>query len=133
MDFNSEATMGKKPTELISSIIIEKVYNFLEADEDWAKKLMQGGAVTYAIARARLRTLYFSSHSMLKRNMTDKDYQWLMAVCLSTDINEVQPEDVLEGFGMIFQVLDKVGVWKVDTQKVYARHLIEEANKAHGY
>lgn len=133
MDFNSEATMGKKPAELIASIIIEKVYNFLEADEDWAKKLMQGGAVTYAISRARLRTLYFASHNLLSRNMPKKDYDWLMAVCLSTDAHEVKVEDVLEGFGLIFQVLDKVGVWKVDTQKVYERHRVEEANKAHGY
>lgn len=133
MDFNNESTMGKKPTELIASILIEKVYNFLEADESWAKLKIQGGAVNYAIARARLRSLFFSSHNLLKRNMEDQEYNWLMSICLSTGANDTETEDVMEGFGMIFQVLDKVGLWKIDTRKVYDRHRVEEANKQHGY
>lgn len=133
MDFNSEATMGKKPTELVSSIIIEKVYNFLEADEDWAKKSLQGGAVQYSIARARLRTLFFASHTLLKRNMEEADFDWLTSTCLSTNSKEVEPEDVLECFGRIFQILDKVGLWKIDTKPIYERHRVEEANKQHGY
>ena len=133
MDFNNEATMGKKPTELVASIIIEKVYNFLEADEDWAKKCLQGGDVAYCIARARLRTLFFSSHTLLKRNMTDKEFEWVTSVCLSTDQNEVKSEQSLDAFGMMFQVYDKIQLWKVDTVKVYNRERVEESNKEHGY
>jgi hypothetical protein len=132
MDFNNEATMGKKPTELVSSIIIEKVYNFLEADEDWAKKSLQGGQVTYSIARARLRTMFFSCHTLLKRNMSEKDYDWLTSICLSTDQNDVKSEESLEAFGQMFIVLDKIGLWKIDTRAVYNRERVEEANKAHG-
>jgi len=133
MDFNSEATMGKKPTEVVAMVIIEHVWNFMEADEDRAKKIMQGGAVSTAIVRARLRTLFFSSHTLLKRNMEEKDFDWLTSVCLSTDNKTFEADDILEGFGLIFQVLDKVGLWKIDTQKVYDRHRVEEANKQHGY
>lgn len=133
MDFNNEATMGKKPTELVASIIIEKVYNFLEADEDWAKKCLQGGQMAYCIARARLRTLFFASHTLLKRNMEDKDFLWVTSVCLSTDQNEVKAEQALDAFGMMFQVYDKIQLWKVDTVKVYNRERVEESNKEHGY
>ena len=132
MDFNNEATMGKKPTELVSSIIIEKVYNFLEADEDWAKKSLQGGQITYAIARARLRTLFFSSHTLLKRNLGKEDYQDLIDTCLSTS-SQITHETCLDCFGQIFEVLDKVGLWKIDTKPVFDRHRVEEANKQHGY
>lgn len=133
MDFNNESTMGKKPTELVASIIIEKVYNFFEADEDWAKKQLQGGSVSYAHARARLRTLFFSIHTLLKRNMTEKDYNWLTSVCLNTSQTDITPETSLEAFGLIFIVIDKIGLWKVDTRNVYNRERVEEANKEHGY
>ena len=131
MDFNNEATMGKKPTELVSSIIIEKIYNFLEADEFWSQKVMQGGGASYAIARARLRTLYNSSRNILQRNMTPKEYEKLTEVCMNTSVS-MQPNEPLLCYEKMFSVFDKVGLWKIDTKAVYNRERVEEANKVHG-
>lgn len=133
MDFNNEATMGKPPKEVISFIIIEKVYNFLEADEDYAKKTLQGAGVSYAIPQARLRNLFFVSHTLLKRNMKEKDFDAITSIALNTQHKAVEHDDILECFGRIFEVLDKVGLWKIDTKKVYERHRIEQSNKEHGY
>lgn len=133
VDFNNEATMGKPPREVVALIIIEKVYNFLEADEDFAKKTLMGGSMSYAVPQARLRNLFFVSHTLLKRNMTEKDFDAITSIALNTRHKTVEHDDILECFGRIFEVLDKVGLWKIDTNKVYDRHRVETANKQHGY
>lgn len=133
VDFNNEATMGKPPKEVVALIIIEKVYNFLEADEDYAKKTLQGGGMSYAVPQARLRNLFFVSHTLLKRHMTQEDFDAITTIALNTRHKEVEHDDILECFGRIFGVLDKVGLWKIDTKKVFERHRVEKANQEHGY
>jgi len=133
VDFNNEATMGKPPKEVVALIIIEKVYNFLEADEDFAKKTLMGGSMSYAIPQARLRNLFFVSHTLLKRNMTSDDFDAITSICLNTQQKTVEHDDILEGFGRIFEVLDAVGLWKIDTIKRYDRTRVEKANEQHGY
>lgn len=133
VDFNNEATMGKPPKEVVALIIIEKIYNFLEADEDFAKKTLLGGSMSYAVPQARLRNLFFVSHTLLKRSMKEKDFDDITQVCLNTKHNGVEHDDILECFGRIFEVLDDVGLWKIDTKKKFERHRVETANKEHGY
>jgi hypothetical protein len=132
VDFNNEATMGKPPKEVVALIIIEKVYNFLEADEDYAKNKLRGGQVSYAIAQARLRNLFFVSHTLLKRGLKEKEFDEITQVCLNTDSALVEHDDVLECFGRIFEVLDKVGLWKIDTKPTFNRLSVEESNQAQG-
>lgn len=133
VDFNNESTISKPPKEVVALIIIEKIYNFLEADEDYAKKKLQGGGVSIAIPRARLRNLFLMSHALLKRGLDEPDYNGCVAVCMDVNRKDVEPDDLMEAFGHMMTVLDKVGLTKLDTKPVYNRNSIEQSNKAQGY
>lgn len=132
VDFDNEATMGKPPKEVVAFIIIEKVYNFLEADESYSKTLLNGTQSFLSVPRARLRNLYLVSHRLLERNLKKEELADVHSVCMNLK-QEVKQEDLLECFSTIFMVLDKVGLWKIDTKKVFDRHRVEVANKEHGY
>lgn len=132
VDFNSEGTMSKPPREVVALIIIEKLYNFLEADEHYAKTLLNGASLGLAISRARLRSLFLVCHEMLKRRCTKENYAILKNVCMKLE-EKVEGEKLMSAFMIILAVLDDLQLTKLDTKPVYKRHRTEEANKQHGY
>lgn len=135
VDFNSEGTISKPPREVVALIIIEKLYNFLEADEHHAKTLLNGASLGDAVCRARLRSLFLVCHEMLKRRCKPDDYQKVKDYCLELDSkkHKTEPGDMMEAFMIILTVLDDLQLIKLDTKPVYNRHRTEEANKQHGY
>lgn len=132
VDFDSEATMGKPPKEIVAFIIIEKVYNFLEADESYSKTLLNGTQSFISVPRARLRTLYLTSHKLLERNLKKEELAEVHSVCMDLE-KDAKQDDLLDAFSTIFMVLDKVGLWKIDTKKMFDRSRVEVANSEHGY
>ena len=132
VDFNNESTISKPPKEVVALILIEKIYNFLEADEDYSKKRLIGGAVSIANSRSRLRTLFLMSHDLLRRSLDKEVYSAVKLVCMDLK-QKIEPDDLLESFGHIMAVMDKVGLTKLDTKPIYNRNSIEQSNKAQGY
>ena len=132
VDFNSEGTMSKPPKEVVALIIIEKLYNFLEADEIFTKTMLNGASLGLAVSRARLRSLYLVTHEMLNRRCKAEDQTKLKIVCMDLQ-HKTDTVELMESFLIILQVLDDLQLIKLDTKPVYKRHRIEEANKQHGY
>lgn len=132
VDFNNEGTMSKPPREVVALIIIEKLYNFLEADEHYIKQLLNGAKQRLSVPTSRLRSLFLISQPLLKRRLSAEDYKEVKRVCCDWEV-EVDLEKLLEIFFKIIEVLDKIGLTKLDTQPTYRRHIIEEANRVHGY
>ena len=132
VDFNSDGTISKPPREVVALIIIEKLYNFLEADEHFAKTLLNGASLGTAVCRSRLRNLFLVCHEMLKRRCTDADYEKVRKTCMDLE-EKVDTTEMMEAFMIILQVLDVLQLTKLDTKPVYNRHKVEEANKQHGY
>lgn len=132
VDFNSEGTMSKPPKEVIALIIIEKLYNFLEADETFTKTMLNGASLGLSVSRARLRCLYLVSHQMLERRCTKQDKEKLRKVCMDLTY-KIDSIELMESYLIILKVLDDLQLIKLDTKPVYQRHMIEEANKQHGY
>ena len=56
VDFNNDSVISKPPKEVVALIIIEKVYNFLEADEYYCKTKLNGAEPGLAISRSRPNT-----------------------------------------------------------------------------
>ena len=132
VDFNDGTTIGKPPQELVALIIIEKLYNFLEADEDYIKKKLGGAAWPTAIPRARLRNLLLICNPMLQRRMEKNAYAKAWKVC--TDLShKATPEEILEVFVLISAQLDALNLTRLDNKPVFNRLRVEEANKAQGY
>lgn len=132
VDFNSEGTISKPPKEIVALIILEKLYNFLEADEHYTKTRLHGASLSLAIPRARLRNLFLVCHAMLERRLNPDQFQRVACVCMNLK-EEIEPSDLMECFIIILNVLDDLQLIKLDTKPVYARHRTEEANKHHGY
>jgi len=132
VDFNSEGTMAKPPKDIVALIIIEKFYNFLEADETYTKNKLNGAMIGLSVSRARLRNLFLVCHEMLKRRLKNEQYEQIFAVCMNLSIKK-NIEELMEAFLLIVKVLDDLQLLKLDTKPVYARHRVEEANKQHGY
>jgi hypothetical protein len=132
VDFNNEGTVSRPPKDIVALIIIEKLYNFLEADESFAKTRMQGAGSTIAISRSRLRNLFLICHQMLQRKCKKEDYDQVYSTCIDLS-KDCSIDDLMESFMIILQVLDDIKLIKLDTDQVYNRHRTEEANKVHGY
>jgi len=132
VDFNSEGTISKPPKEVVALIIIEKLYNFLEADEHHAKTLLNGASLGQAVSRARLRSLFLVCHEMLKRRCDYDDYTKLKLYCLNLS-HKPEEDEMMDAFMIILKVLDQLQLIKLDTKPVFQRHRTEEANKQHGY
>ena len=132
VDFNNETTIGKPPKEIVALIILEKLYNFLEADEDYIKKRLGGAAWPLATARARLRTLFLICYPMLKRRLKSELFEKVRRLCENTEAKATERE-ILEAFQTISNVLDELGLTKLDDKPVFNRTRVEEANAAQGY
>jgi len=134
VDFNSEGTMSKPPKEVMALIIIEKVYNFLEADESYTQTFINGANTGLAVCRARLRALFLVTHEMLKRRIKNpEDFEKVESLCMDLTKNNLTSADLMESFIIILQVLDDMQLIKLDTKPQYNRHRVEEANRHHGY
>jgi len=132
VDFNSEGTVSKPPKEVVALIIIEKLYNFLEADEHYAKTRLNGAGIGIAVSRARLRSMFLVCHEMLKRRLKGPEFEKVTCSCMNLN-KEIDVAELMESFMLILRVLDELKLIKLDTNPVYDRHRIEEANKQHGY
>lgn len=132
VDFNSTETISKPPKEIVALIIIEKLYNYLEADEHYAKTRLNGAGITTSIPRARLRNLFLVCHAMLSRRLSPDEFKKVSCVCMNLE-KKVEPADLMEAFITILTVLDSLELIKLDTKPVYNRKNVEESNKAQGY
>ena len=132
VDFNNEGTISRPPRDIVALIIIEKLYNYLEADEFWTAQSLNGVDSRLNTARSRLRNLFLTTHSMIQRRLPPEQYQKVRAV--TTDLNKkVTPQDLLDCFIILHEQLDKLGLIKLDTRPVYDSLDIEASNKAQGY
>ena len=131
VDFNNETTIGKPPKDIVALIIIEKLYNFLEADEDYSKKRLGGASWPLSTSRARLRNLFLICYALLKRRLKSETFEKIRKLC--EDGGQAQEKDVLEAYKEISVLLDELGLTKLDDKPNFNRNRVEESNKAQGY
>ena len=132
VNFDNETTISKPPREVVALVAIEKLYNFLEADEAYTKDRMHGAAAPLATCRSRLRSLFLLAQPMLQRHLKATDYDLLRDGCLNIN-EELEADVVLDHFVKISEMLDKLELTRLDTKKKFDRQRIEESNKAQGY
>lgn len=133
VDFNSEGTMSKPPKEVMALIIIEKLYNFLEAEEERTKMMLNGASMSLAVSRARLRSLFLVTHEMLKRRIKNQaDFDKVSGICMNLK-DKIDDTQLIKSYLTILQVLDDMRLLRLDTKEQFNRGRVEEANKHHGY
>jgi hypothetical protein len=137
VDFNNDSIVNKTPTEVVNMIVIEHWYNTRLAFEYYIKARLNNINITTNEFRSRLGCLFVSINDMLKRKLesnidSKKTYEDLFIV--ATDIEtKVEYKDLLNAYLIISEVLDKIGLTRIDSRAYIDRKNIEASNKANNY
>ena len=132
VNFNNDSTISKPPIEIVNLIVIEHWYNFRLAYEYYVKFKMGGSSSHIYDCRARLCTLFISIYDLLKRKLGQDRFTYIKEI--STQLNKKPTdEEILDSYLTISEVLDEIGLTKLDTKPYVNRQKIEDSNKASGY
>jgi len=129
VDFNNEATVGTPAVDINRVTILQRRYDYQEAQEDYRKKRLAGSGVTLCIVRARLFTLFNELQPMFKRTLTTEIYNKLLDTCE----NATKWADIRDAFYFINEELDRIKLIRLDTQQVYDSTDTEAENEIKGF
>lgn len=129
VDFNNEKTIGTPAVDVERISILQRRYDLFEAFEDYKKKNFQGAGYSLAIVRARLISFFLEIQAILKRRLSEENYNRIKTVCFDCK----EEEKIIETIYLINDELDIMRLTRIDVQKVYDSSDVEEENKAKGY
>jgi len=128
VNFNNETIVGIPAADIERLLICQRRSDVLEALEDYKKRRFQGSNTNLSIVRARLITYFLEIQALFKRRTTPTEYKdfW-------TKIKESQSEtDIYDMVMTLSELLDKIGLIKVDTKKVINTADTEAENREEG-
>lgn len=129
VDFNSDQTIGTPARDVETITILQRRFEFIEAYEDYKKKRFMGANWSNAIVRARLISLFIQLYGILKRRMTEEEFNNFR----ENVFNSKEEKDILECMYYISDLLDKLNITKIDNIRAYDRTNAEAENLAKGY
>ena len=129
VDFNNEATVGTPAVDVERISILQRRYELIESIEYYRKRQLDGVEVRLSLVKARLFSLFLEVQACLKRRLSTEEYEKLLSVCYDAKDEKV----LLEAVYKINQILDKLRLTRIDTQKVYDSTNTEAENKIKGF
>ena len=130
VDFNAEATVSTPATDVMRILIIEARENLLQSMETYDKHEADGRNMPTSIMKSRLSNLFRQISQTIKRQLTEEEYNNLRNLIKDKDENTA--EDIQNAADIIFNVLDTVGLTRIDT-KIKLGGDLKERNKAQGW
>jgi len=125
VDFDNDATIGTPAIDVERISILQRRYDVIEAIEDYKKKRYLGSGNPISYIRARMFSLFIEIQAYLKRILSKEEYGELLNTCL----NSKDEIELIEALFKINELLDKMRLIRIDTQKVYDATNVEEENK----
>lgn len=129
MDFNNETTVGIPAADVERISILQRRYDMIEALEDYKKKRLNGVGVTLSIVRARLFSLFVEIQALLKRRLSEIEYNNILNSCL----NDTKEDELIKTIFLLNEQLDEIKLTRIDTSRVYDSLNVEEENKEKGF
>lgn len=123
VDFNNETTVSTPAVDIVRVLILQRRADLMEALEDYLKKEALGYAQNINIVRARLYTLFLEVSGMLKRRAPE-DYDRLKDSIRNLD----EVEDIIKLILEFNDILDSIGLTKIDTRKKFDSTIAENEN-----
>lgn len=127
VDFNNEGTVAIPAVDVMRILILQHREYFIDAIEAYMQELGKNVNVETNVIRARIISLYLSVNKLLKRKLDKKLYDEV-----SYKKSSYKYEDILEAFIIIDDLLDDIGLTKIDN-KISLGGNIRERNKAQGW
>ena len=127
VDFNAESTVSTPAGDIERVLILQRRADLMEAIEDYLKKEAQGYAQLINIVRSRLFTLFLQVSGMLHRK-NPKAYETMKREIRGLDDIEKVIEVTLE----FNDLLDDLGLTRIDTRTRYDKTRVEIENKEKG-
>lgn len=129
MDFNSEATIGKAPEEVLKLMILERRSYVIDAIEGYYKFKHQGVNPQINIVISRIKGLYYEIAGALQRSISKKEFSELKEKLFKDKLNIQDAEEI---FNTIQEWLDTKHVTRFDTRTQYNKTSTETENKHKG-
>lgn len=127
VDFNNETTVSTPAVDIVRVLILQRRADLMEALEDYLKKDSLGYSQSINIVKARLYTLFLEVSGMLKRRAPE-DYARLEVGIRGLD----DVEDIIKIILEFNNILDSVGLTKIDTRKKFDSSIAENENMDKG-
>jgi len=127
VDFNNETTVSTPAVDIVRVLILQRRADLMEALEDYIKKEGLGYSQSINIVKARLYTMFLEISGMLKRR-APQDY-----ARLETGIRGLEEtEDIIKIVLEFNNILDDIGLTKIDTRKKFDSTIAELENEEKG-
>jgi hypothetical protein len=127
VDFNNETTVSTPAVDIVRVLILQRRADLMEALEDYLKKDGLGYSQSINIVKARLYTMFLEISGMLKRR-APQDY-----TRLETGIRGLEEtEDIIKIVLEFNNILDDIGLTKIDTRKKFDSTIAELENEEKG-
>ena len=124
VDFNSDATVGSSPKNILAILLLQRQNDFLEALEKDEVETANKRDPTLSITISRLKTLFLQSKQLLNRQLQKEEFEKLHA-----QVNKAYTiKEILEAYDTIDKALDKAKITRIDTKTPYDSRSIEAEN-----
>lgn len=131
VDFKNENVVGRSPKDLNQIIRLEKRWNTLQALEEYHRDLLLhgNGDINELHVRTRLLNLAYDIRGELKRSFKEPTKEWtdMKKNILTGSMDQVEIV-ILQ----ILDVLDDIGLTRIDTGLKINYQDMEEENAHHG-
>jgi hypothetical protein len=125
VDFNSETTVGLARKDILTMIVMERLYNTIGGLEEYHKFEYSGGSGNIALPKQRLLTLFNTLQPALEKSLKKELYFELVLFKNSEDINVIE-----RSFQIINQWLYDKNLTKLDDRPTWNRFDLEADNQA---
>jgi len=130
VNFNSDATIGISPKNILAMIILQRRNDLIEAIESAKSKDLQGQTPNLSQVSARLLSLKLELEELLIRKLPRKRRKELEEI-IKKDSPTIQ--EIINAYMIINKALDKTEITKIDTLRKLDFQDIEKMNEHFGY
>lgn len=129
VDFNNETTVAQPFTQVMGISTMERLEHCVEALESFhiSEEYHNENSNKRIIVKARLLAVWYKLQAMIKRRKPKEYEAYKDKVYLAEE-----PEELIEVFELLNELVDEVGVNRLDNKKSYHGLSFEEANALDG-
>ena len=127
VNFENETTITVPATDIVKYGTLNRLWNLQEAWEQYMIDLSHGTSNSKKYVVARTFSMFLNIRSMIARKFTPEEYNIIETQCKSSDI-----EELYKAYVRITNILDDMGLTKIDTKKSYDLTSLSQANKYKG-
>jgi len=130
VDFSNEVTVSTPAIDVMRIQILEARANLMSAIESYRGHKAEGRNMPTSTMQRRLWRLFEEIEQTLERHMEAEDFKKLSTFVRA--LEDKKAEDVIHNASVIFRVLDKVQLTRIDVKQSLGGNIVNR-NKSQGW